>query len=109
MSQSVDEVSNSLLMQRHAHYIEASVASLLQAWRSHFERVPAEIAQRKHLIVALGTLGSGGTPRDPARIAALPATLLEPAQLEAVSAEIDGVHQDLAASVGAQVAPPEKG
>lgn len=96
MSSNPDVVSASLLMQRHAHFIEASVAALLQAWRSHFERVPAETAEREHLIIALGTLGAGTTPRDSGRISALPTCLLEPSQLARIGEEIEAVHQMMA-------------
>jgi hypothetical protein len=95
-------------MQRHAYFVEASVAALLQAWRSHFERVPAETAERKHLIIALGTLGSGTTPRDSGRISTLPASLLEPSQLASISEEIEAVHQDMAKHTPAAAAPAAK-
>ena len=109
MTKEADQVTSALLMQRHSYFLEAAVAALLQVWRSHFERVPVNTAECKHVLVALGSLGSGETPRDARRIQALPASLLEPTQLAAISSEIEAVHQEVTAHLGGVSAPAAKG
>lgn len=88
-----------LLQQRHAHFIGDAFGALLMAWRSHFELAPQAAAERKGILVALGTLGEGHTPRDRERIAGLPAALLEPTQLEDISREIEAIHADIEATL----------
>lgn len=97
----LEEITGTLLKQRHAHFVEASFSNLIMAWRSHYERAPKEGAERKEILVALGTLGGGRTPRDAERIGSLPGALLEPAQLEAMSHEIEALHTEIAATMNA--------
>lgn len=94
---STSEITATLQKQRHALFIESAFTNLLQSWRSHFEQLPKEVGERKEILVALGTLGAGRTPRDAARVAALPALLLEASQLEALGHEIETIHAELCA------------
>lgn len=101
-----DDITSQALMRRHALFVEAACAALLQAWRSHFERVPGAAAERKEILVALGALGGIKTPRDPRRMAALPAMLLAPEQLDAIGREVEDFHAELA---GLPTPPAEQG
>lgn len=95
------EESRKLAHRRHAHHLHQAMAELVLCWRAHFEEVPKDQAARKEILLALGTLGGGQTPRDSQQIAALPAILLEAPQMESLGLEIEAIHAELAAQVAA--------
>jgi hypothetical protein len=91
---------------RHAHHLEGAASQLLQAWLTHFELAPADAKARREIVMALGCLGAGKTPRDPERIQNLPMILLDGPQLEALNAEVTAVQQEIGPAPVAQPAAP---
>jgi len=99
MSEPVADPTEQLRRRRHAHHLEGAFSSLILAWQAHFDSEPETPAVRKEIVMAMGVLGSGKSPRDAARIAALPAVLLDAHQLEALGLEIEAFHAEASAAV----------
>lgn len=101
MTPPATELTAQLTRRRHAHHLHQAMAELILCWRTHFEGAPEGQAARKEILMALGTLGGGKTPRDSQQIAALPAILLEAHQMEALGLEIEAMHAELEALAAA--------